>query len=617
MMFKKITLLMAVGLAISSFTYFGKNSDFPNKPIEKVIRFNADAGYSSGNESRTHNPGFVNIPMKFEGAKTVGDAEIGPEIPITGLTGFYDYQFNGNQDHYIYRFSSTIMHAVYMLSEDSSNYNDTRRVKYAFSSDDGDTWTDLGEVPSNFRAGFPTSNAKVTGEASISSHYLDNAGNLQSWINYDIAPGIGVFTAVQAPEAFAWPIQARVTNGNMLALGTTWRGAAATDTTTLAVFNNTTNTFGPRHDFFHSGNSNNNSSLAIASGPNGKAMVVVNAYRETGGNLGFSRIFASTTADNGNTWNTPFVLYDTQIINGDTAAPYVNGATDVIYDNAGNTYLAFNTMGAAGFYSTSLARLYVQKNNETPTLVAGGSTSPVYPISGSMVGTAHQQAFIGALDHPCLSISSDQQYIFVSYGVLFEDDTLNGFNKSHVFYSWAPLSTLQWQPPVEVTDSGPNSFDERYCSISTVALLEGGYYTIYMTYQKDTQPGSYAYNDNAPESRTWLVFRKITDATLIGVNNNQQIVKQYRLFQNYPNPFNPSTRIDYNLTRSSFVVLKVYDILGKEVKTLINGTESPGAHNVHLNASELPSGVYFYTIKATDQSSGNTFTDTKKMVLVK
>jgi hypothetical protein len=382
----------------------------------------------------------------------------------------------------------------------------------------------------------------------------------------------------------------------------------------MSIFNATTNTMGPRHDFFHTGNANDNSSLAIAGGPNGKAVIINNAYRETGGNYQGSRIFAFTSSDNGQTWSSSSVIYNPQIIMGDTATPFVNGATDVIYDNTGNYYVAWNSLGLTGFYAD--ARLYVQKNADVPKLVAGGPTSPVNPIAEAMTTTLQSQDFMGSLDHPCLSISSDQQYIFVSFSVLFQNDTLNQFNKAHIFYSWAPLSTLQWHAPVQVTASGPNSFDERYCSIATTTPLVGSYYTLYMSYQKDTQPGSHVTN-GAPITRSWMVFRKITDATLIGVNNNHQIVKEYRLFQNYPNPFNPSTRIDYNLVKNSFVTLKVYDILGREVRTLVNELQSSGAHNVELNASELPSGIYFYTIKAADRSSGYTFTDTRKMMLVK
>ena len=81
--------------------------------------------------------------------------------------------------------------------------------------------------------------------------------------------------------------------------------------------------------------------------------------------------------------------------------------------------------------------------------------------------------------------------------------------------------------------------------------------------------------------------------------------------QNYPNPFNPMTTIDYTLAKSGFVSLKVYDILGQEVVTLVNGVEKAGDHNVNLNAANLPSGTYFYTLRSGD------FTATKSLVLVK
>lgn len=611
-MVKKITILLLFAAAIYSFSYFSQDSDNPRLTNRSTVIYTAFDGNTLVNANKTPVPQFSDRPMIFEGQKIVGDVIIGPEIPITGLTGFYDYHFNGNQPHYLYRSSSTGMHAAYMLSTDSLNINDSRRVKYAYSSDNGTTWNDLGEVPL-IRAGFPSVNAKTTGEASLTSHYNDPSPSLSAFLNYDLSPGVGVFSEVQAPSNYIWPIQARVTNGNMLVLGTTYRGAP-TDTTTLSVFNTTTNTFGPRQDFFHTGTANDNSSLAIAPGPGGKAVVVINAYREAGGNFGGSRIFYSTTADNGATWTTPTVLYNPQIIQGDTATPFVNGATDVIYDDAGNTYTAFNTLGLTGFFSE--ARLYVMKNNDTPILVAGGPTSPVNPIADAITTVLNNQGFMGSLDHPCLSISSDQQYIFVSFSVLHQNDTLNGWNKAHMYYSWASLSNLQWQPPVRVTDAGPNSNDERYGSIAAVTPLEGGYYSIYMSYQKDTQPGSHTF-DNAPLSRSWLVFRKIDDATLIGVKNNQQTADEYKLMQNYPNPFNPTTKIGYNLIRSSFVTLKIYDIQGRELKTVISGNQASGYKEIEFDAQGFSSGIYFYTIEAVEQGTSNIFRDTKKMILVK
>ncbi len=85
----------------------------------------------------------------------------------------------------------------------------------------------------------------------------------------------------------------------------------------------------------------------------------------------------------------------------------------------------------------------------------------------------------------------------------------------------------------------------------------------------------------------------------------------YNLYQNYPNPFNPTTAINYKLSALSRVTLKVYDVLGREVTTLVDQDQNPGPHTVVFNASGLASGVYFYTLKA------GTYKTTKKMMLLK
>jgi len=85
----------------------------------------------------------------------------------------------------------------------------------------------------------------------------------------------------------------------------------------------------------------------------------------------------------------------------------------------------------------------------------------------------------------------------------------------------------------------------------------------------------------------------------------------FALSQNYPNPFNPTTVISYSVPQESFVSLKVYNILGKEVASLVSNQVEAGIHEVNFNASNLSSGMYFYTIKA-----GN-FTATRKLLLLK
>ncbi len=91
--------------------------------------------------------------------------------------------------------------------------------------------------------------------------------------------------------------------------------------------------------------------------------------------------------------------------------------------------------------------------------------------------------------------------------------------------------------------------------------------------------------------------------------NNQPFV--FSLNQNYPNPFNPSTIISYQVPSDGMVSLKVYDMLGREVSTLVNGVKAAGNYTATFNAANLPSGVYFYTLQA-----GN-YTVTKKAILLR
>lgn len=92
---------------------------------------------------------------------------------------------------------------------------------------------------------------------------------------------------------------------------------------------------------------------------------------------------------------------------------------------------------------------------------------------------------------------------------------------------------------------------------------------------------------------------------------DEEVPNKFSLQQNYPNPFNPTTEIKYSVPERAFVSLKVYDILGNKIKTLVYGEQSPGNYNINFDANNLASGIYLYTIRA-----GN-FYETKKMLLIK
>lgn len=104
--------------------------------------------------------------------------------------------------------------------------------------------------------------------------------------------------------------------------------------------------------------------------------------------------------------------------------------------------------------------------------------------------------------------------------------------------------------------------------------------------------------------------------TVIAVEPINEIATQFYLKQNYPNPFNPVTNIIYNLPVEAEVSLKIYNLLGQEVKTIVSGIQNRGRHEVMFNGSDLASGMYIYVIEA-NTFEGSKFREVKKMVLVK
>ncbi|MFA6541205.1 MAG: T9SS type A sorting domain-containing protein [Bacteroidota bacterium] len=129
-------------------------------------------------------------------------------------------------------------------------------------------------------------------------------------------------------------------------------------------------------------------------------------------------------------------------------------------------------------------------------------------------------------------------------------------------------------------------------------------------------PKSYSFVDGSVRGTTVYRLKQIDRDGKFQYSQQIEITvgrapQKYALGQNYPNPFNPSTVISYQLPMNSYVTLKVYDMIGKEIATLVNGMQEAGAHTTSFNASHLPSGLYFYSLQSKN------FSDTKKMLLVK
>ncbi len=124
----------------------------------------------------------------------------------------------------------------------------------------------------------------------------------------------------------------------------------------------------------------------------------------------------------------------------------------------------------------------------------------------------------------------------------------------------------------------------------------------------------YAYSNYKICPRTNADFGTVTPVGVKSISG--EVANSFKLNQNYPNPFNPVTRISFTLPEYSKVTIKVYDLLGREVRQLVNENMNMGTFMIDFNGSDLSSGVYFVRMTA-DGRTGMRFTDTKKMLLIK
>lgn len=177
------------------------------------------------------------------------------------------------------------------------------------------------------------------------------------------------------------------------------------------------------------------------------------------------------------------------------------------------------------------------------------------------------------------------------------------------------FSQLQIEKQIEMRDSTFSKFGEKTLDFWTDIADSNGR----ILSKLDSGDGIHL-NDIGHEILFQRVLAaKIFDPAIVAVEKTKDISDNFELMQNYPNPFNPTTTIKYNIpnnvdanfSSNITVKLKVYDLLGREVKTLVNENQSPGAYEVLFDASALSSGVYFYRLESVN------FIQTKKLMLVK
>jgi hypothetical protein len=317
-------------------------------------------------------------------------------------------------------------------------------------------------------------------------------------------------------------------------------------------------------------------------------------------------IFLSKSTDSGNTWSAAQRINNDPINNGrEQYWPWIavaeNGEIDLIFYDTRNTpnnsiieaYLARSTDGGAAFTNELIST--AQSPTNTPNSdVRFGDYIGIDAYGGNIVVPVWTDERAGGVDMDIYTATISNVPVEL---VSFNARTSGGKN------------ILEWQTSTEKNNRGfevERSFNGT--NFTARGFVEGNGTT--------AEPHSYTFTDEGMNGNVFYRLKqfdfdgKFRYSNIIEVNSTSSPV--YQLAQNYPNPFNPTTLISYTLPFDGVVTLKVYDVLGREIETLVNGFQQAGIHTINFNASTLTSGIYFYKMEA-----GNNFSSIKKMVVLR
>jgi len=202
-------------------------------------------------------------------------------------------------------------------------------------------------------------------------------------------------------------------------------------------------------------------------------------------------------------------------------------------------------------------------------------------------------------------------------GIEFTNPVLN--KKTKFIFNGDPVKQSGWYEELYWPDGVPFTDHRMMLSSGPFDMAAGDsqevVYAIIMAQGEDHLDSITKLKEKALAVRNFYYTGVLTSLEEEGNNLNP---KSFALHQNYPNPFNPTTIMNYDLRFTSDVKLIVYDVLGREVKTLVNKTKQAGSHKITFNASNLSSGVYYYKLKARPSTgSGIKFEQTRKMLLLR
>lgn len=555
-------------------------------------------------------PSVKDFVKKFKSSNDKSTTGITATFVDIGARSIYDLCSNGSpvqvwQDPA----TPTNIHAVFVSSPPGDPSFAVRLSKYYLSTDKGTTWTFVADVPT-VRSGFPAITGFSDGSALIVNHSTDGGGSQRGQAFKDAAAGLGSFTRLDAPgqNGYIWP-RALATNNLTLANKFVFIGSMnGQDTCRWNTCTNVNATPGTWLGW-NTIPSDQAETYAFGRGTDGRIGL---AYKNDDSKqpASYGDVWFIESTNNGTSFSAPLKIFDANFATDSLGL--IRGISCVYKGNA--PAVAFETVKqteSGSFFPGAPAKIRFWSN----TLPGTDPNRSVVVADTNRVG---YHPYIGVNDvlstlaRPNIGVSSDGNALFIAFMV--PSDNVGGAADTTTFSNiWLAGSIdggLTWPQLARLNPVTPIK-DWRYVSVSPWNDKVGTDYYCNMVTLRGHIPGSFVNGVGNGESNEeyWSIRAKVS---FVGVSPiSSEVPANYSLSQNYPNPFNPTTNIKFAVAKSGFVNLKVYDLSGKEVASLVNDNLSAGTYSYAFDGSKLSSGIYFYTIRAND------FTETKKMMLIK
>jgi hypothetical protein len=566
-----LVILFATTVAIGGNSHIGRK-------VQK------DLSVTGGEEIQTMNPSGYPYNQVYA---------IGPGDSIGFTT--YDYGTNGSANHNLINYGDGGVSLGRMAATEPGNGD--RGTWYSYSTNRGSTWRPLTKVETarygwsnidQFRSTAGSGIELTVAHTGLQVN-LDNERGAGSWISF----------TTNSTASATWP---RLAIGGDLNVHII---AGAGNPPTGYIYSRSTDagaSFSPVDLPVLTAFPPSADGWDIAA--RGDKVVMVGTSQTEGRD-----IIIQVSTNNGNTWTTQ-TIYDVagagELPTGQQQ-PQPDGSCAVIMDNAGTIHVTWGNFMAIGDASNNPVNNY---SFHAGIMHWSSATGVRTLISEAPVQDSSIANLSGAIGHdgnfatqPDIGVDANNN-LYVVFSSLTAGLDAAGNAYEHAYASRSTNGGLAWSRAVDITPG--TGFDAAFPSLADLVDTH-----LYIVYNSDRLAGN-SIQGNHPENQTAIMFLKVPiSALLSGVGEEGRLPETYTLAQNYPNPFNPGTKIEYGLPERAHVTLKVYDVLGREVATLVDDEVNAGYHQVTFDGSKLSSGLYFYRL-----ASGH-YSATKRLMLLK